>query len=195
MSDNKYHNKYRVDTALAQWHDYDGGIYFITICTKNREHFFGKIEHEEMFLSIIGKHTRQNIEQITSHNPYAEVPLYVIMPNHLHFIVVIDHDKTPHDKRSINISRTQSTVETFPETSLQRMVPIEYATSMQSWLSVVIRQFKQSITRFANENGIDFAWQPRFHDHIIRNNDDLNQIATYIENNVIRWQEDEFYTP
>jgi hypothetical protein len=75
------------------------------------------------------------------------------------------------------------------------MVPIEYATSMQSWLSVVIRQFKQSITRFANENGISFAWQPRFHDHIIRDNDDLNQIATYIENNVVKWQEDEFYTP
>ena len=66
---------------------------------------------------------------------------------------------------------------------------------MQSWLSVVIRQFKQSITRYAHENNIEFAWQPRFHDHIIRNNDELYGISNYIENNVANWKQDEFYTP
>jgi hypothetical protein len=129
------------------------------------------------------------------------------MPNHLHLIVVIYSDKIPHDKRTVDVitkpietfpetsQDKMASKETFQETSLQKKTPIERATEMQSWLSVVIRQFKQSITRFANENNIEFAWQPRFHDHIIRDNDELNGISNYIENNVANWKQDEFYTP
>lgn len=207
MSDSKYKDKYRIPSARAAWHDYDGGSYFITICTKYREHDFGEIEDGKMLLSEIGTHTQKCIEEITQHNPYAEIPLHVIMPNHLHLIVVIDYDKTPHDKRTVDVVATP--VETFPETShnetmaketfqetsLQRKTPIEQATEMQSWLSVVIRQFKQSITRYAHENNIDFAWQTRFHDHIIRDNDEMNGITNYIENNVANWKQDKFYTP
>ena len=207
MSDLKYKDKYRIPSARAAWNDYDGGVYFITICTKYREHDFGEIEDGKMILSEIGTHTQKCIEEITQHNPYAEIPLHVIMPNHLHLIVVIDYDKTPHDKRTVDVVTTP--VETFPETShnetiaketfqetsLQRKTPIERATEMQSWLSVAIRQFKQSITRYALENSIDFAWQTRFHDHIIRDNDEMNGIANYIENNVANWKQDKFYTP
>ena len=192
MSDIKYKDKYRIPSARATWHDYDGGIYFITICTKYREHDFGEIEDGKMLLSEIGTQTQKCIEEITQHNPYAEIPLYVVMPNHLHLIVIIDYDKTPHDKRVVDAVTSK---ETFQETSLQKKTPIERATEMQSWLSVVIRQFKQSITRFANENNIQFAWQTRFHDHIIRDNDEMNGIANYIENNVTNWKEDKFFTP
>lgn len=59
-------------------------------------------------------------------------------------------------------------------------------------LSVVIGGLKRSISKFANENNIPFAWQTRFHDHIVRNQDELNRIATYIENNVAQWQLDEY---
>ena len=205
MSDLKFKDKYRIPSARATWHDYDGGIYFITICTKYREHDFGEIENGKMILSEIGTQTQKCIEEITQHNPYAEIPLYTIMPNHLHLIVVIDYDKTPHDKRTVDIGTMpvshnetmakETFQETFQETSLQKKTPIERATEMQSWLSVVIRQFKQSITRFANENSIEFAWQTRFHDHIIRDNDEMNGIANYIEHNVANWKEDKFYTP
>ena len=146
-----------------------------------------------MILSEIGAHTQKCIEEISQHNPYAEIPLFTVMPNHLHLIVVIDYDKTPHDKRTVDVVTTP--VETFLETSLQKKTPIERATEMQSWLSVVIRQFKQSITRYAHENNIDFAWQTRFHDHIIRDNDEMNGIANYIKNNVANWRQDKFYTP
>jgi len=193
MPDIKFKDKYRIPSARATWHDYDGGTYFITICTKYREHDFGEIEDGKILLSEIGAHTKKCIKEITQHNPYAEIPLYTIMPNHLHLIVVVDYEKTPHNKRTVDV--VTRSVETFPETSLQKKTPIERATEMQSWLSVVIRQFKQSITRFAHENNIEFAWQTRFHDHIIRNNDEMNGIAKYIENNVANWKEDEFYTP
>ena len=89
MSDDRFQNKYRIESARASWHDYDGGSYFITICTKNRERFFGEIVDGEMVLSDIGKYTQKCIEEITQHNPYAEIPQFVIMPNHVHLIVII----------------------------------------------------------------------------------------------------------
>ena len=177
-----FHDKFRVSSARADWHDYNGGAYFVTICTQNREHFFGEIENGEMLLSEIGKYANQNISEIPKHNPYAEIPLWVVMPDHIHMIVIINHDKLPHEKRSI-------VVETFHETSLQVVKPIVRATQMQSWLSVVVRQFKQSVTRFARTKQPYFAWQTRYYDRIIRNQDEMNKIAIYIENNVAKWGE------
>ena len=62
-------------------------------------------------------------------------------------------------------------------------------------LSVVIGGLKRAITRYANQNAIDFAWQTRFHDHIVRDIPEMNHIADYIENNMANWKDDEFYTP
>jgi hypothetical protein len=60
-------------------------------------------------------------------------------------------------------------------------------------LSTVIGGLKRAITRFANDHAIPFAWQTRFHDHIVRNTDELNRIATYIQNNVAQWESDKYH--
>ena len=180
MPDDRFQNKYRIESARASWHDYDGGSYFITICTKHRQHFFGEIVDGEMVLSDIGKYADEQFKNVSSHYPYAEIPLWTIMPNHLHAIVIIDGNKTKYDRR---------VVETWRAASLRDIA------NLQGWLSVVIGGLKSSITRFANENALYFAWQPRFHDHIIRDNSEMNRIASYIENNVAKWVDDEFYTP
>ena len=106
------------------------------------------------------------------------------MPNHLHIIVLIDHNNIPYELRN---------VEAFHGTPLRGEQSITYATQMQSWLSVVIRQFKQSITHFAIQNKISFEWQRKFHDRIIRNTKEMNVIARYIELNVSKWEYDRFY--
>ncbi|MBR6310376.1 MAG: transposase [Paludibacteraceae bacterium] len=186
MNDEKFNHTYRIASARAPWHDYNGGAYFITICTQNHEHFFGEIENGEMHLSAVGRHADECIGRIAEHHPYAQIPLYVVMPNHIHLIVIIDGDETPRNKRNTD-RNGRSGVETFHETSL-RGKPIEYATQMQSWLSVVIRLFKQSVTRYANQNGMPFAWQTRFHDRIVRDQNEMNRIVEYIENNVAKWE-------
>lgn len=61
-------------------------------------------------------------------------------------------------------------------------------------LSTAVGCFKRAVTCFANQNHIVFSWQPRFHDHIIRQTDEMNRIAEYIETNVLRWESDEFYS-
>ena len=71
MADGRWQNKYRIESARAEWHDYDGGIYFITICTKHREHFFGEIVDGAMVLSDIGGYAAEQFRNVSSHYPYA----------------------------------------------------------------------------------------------------------------------------
>ena len=60
-------------------------------------------------------------------------------------------------------------------------------------LSRIIGQYKSAVTNYANEHDIPFAWQSRYHDHIVRNQLEMNRIADYIENNPMRWELDRFY--
>ena len=60
-------------------------------------------------------------------------------------------------------------------------------------LSRIIGQYKSAVTKYANEHDISFAWQPRFHDHIIRNWTEMNHIAQYIQHNPEKWELDRFY--
>ena len=64
---------------------------------------------------------------------------------------------------------------------------------LKKCLGTVVRGLKARITKFANENNIPFAWQTRFYDHIVRNQDEMNRIAEYIENNVAKWDLDKFH--
>ena len=62
------------------------------------------------------------------------------------------------------------------------------------YVASVIRGFKIGVTKYARQHGLQFAWQPRFYDHVIRNHHEINRIAEYIENNVARWDLDELNT-
>ena len=210
MSDDRFQNKYRIESARADWHDYDDGSYFITICTKNREHFFGEIVDGKIVLSDIGKFADEQFKNVSSHYPYAEIPLWTIMPNHVHAIVVISacrdvacnvFEKLTTDNDACNISHAESIcsegdvaryVSTNPTDKNEYMAE---RSPKQGSLAAVIRGLKSAVTKYANENALDFSWQPRFHDHIVRDTPEMNRIADYIENNVANWKDDEFYTP
>jgi len=219
MSTEKFKNKYRIPSARAVWHDYNGGAYFITICTKNKEHYFGEIENAIMHLSEIGEFAQQNLQNIHTHNPYAEIPLFVIMPNHIHIIVFINPDfsnNPPRPRRDVacdvsqgferskKLVRAAKSFDALHETSQDvagRDVAGNVSTNEamveiakhQSLLGFVIGGFKSAVTRFANKNNIEFAWQTRFDDRIIRNQDMMNRVANYTENNVALWQQDRFH--
>ena len=199
MPNERFQNKYRIKPARAIWHDYSGGAYFVTVCTKNREHFFGEIAVETrrapslqtptIRLSPIGQFLYDNLQNITTHYPYAEIPLFVVMPNHWHAIVFIDGNKIPYMRRN-------TTVETGRAPSLPQQTTIneqmQRIDSFKGWLSVMVGGIKSAITKFARNNDIDFAWQTRFHDHIICYQNEMNRIANYIENNPLTWDTDCF---
>ena len=177
---NKFQNKYRIPTARAQWHGYDGGIYFVTICTAERLHLFGEITDSQMLLSDVGRIAYDNFANVTVHYSYAEIPLFTIMPNHIHAIVIINGNGD-NGRDAINRVSTTSTVPTV----------ISRNSMIFKSLGTVIRGVKARISHAAHQNRISFAWQSRFHDRIIRNQEELNRIAEYIENNVAKWDKDE----
>ena len=185
MDETKYKGRYRIPSARAWWHQYNGGTYFVTICTKNREHFFGEIKDGVMTLSELGDYLKQQILSTPQVRPdmNLEIPVFTIMPNHVHLLVIIGENvyNTPVDYAS-----EQKCTDSIDVS--------ENAFSPQRKnLASVIRGIKTATTSYALNNGLWFGWQTRFHDHIVRNIDELNAIACYIENNVAKWSEDEFY--
>ena len=162
----KKHKQYRLPGF-----DYSSNAaYFITIVTKNREHFFGEIKEGEMFLSEIGKYIEDNFKIIESTISHIQIEEYAIMPNHLHLIVTI-------------ITESNSNFE-FKK-GIQPLLPKS--------ISSFINHLKGNIKFWCISNNLSqFAWQPRFHDRIIRNEKEYTAISKYIENNVANWQHDEY---
>jgi len=201
MKTEKYQNKYRIPSARAVWHPYNGGDYFITICTSERLHYFGEIHNGKMQLSELGRKLDELILNITTHNSYCVIPVYQIMPNHVHLIVCIDvRDEVGHVSDETGGIRRDAACHVFTnenETNDKRTVKNEKMQNIAEQcglLSTTIGGLKSALTKYANLNKITFGWQTRFHDHIIRNQEEMNKIATYIENNVTTWENDKFFT-
>ena len=192
-------NKPERKSPRAGWHDYNGGEYFVTICTHNREHFFGTIINYKMNLSEIGIYTAECIAKISELNHDAVVKEYVVMPNHIHLILDV--------VRLGRVGMGQCPIPTvasdydcpIPTAAEQSRQSIEINTEMQrrslskGRVSVIIGSFKSAVTKFARQKGMYFAWQTRFHDHIIRNQEEYYRIATYIRENPNKWDEDCFF--
>ena len=88
---NKFQNKYRIPSSRLQTWDYGtNGAYFITICTQNREHFFGVVQNGTMQLSETGKIAEQLWIEIPNQFPFIELGNFVVMPNHVHGILIIN---------------------------------------------------------------------------------------------------------
>ena len=190
MSEDKYKNRYRIPSARAAWHDYMGGAYFVTICTKDREFYFGKIEDDEMHLSEIGRYADEQFRDVSSNYPYAVVPSYVVMPNHIHAIVLIDDH---YDVCRDAIHRVSESEMQMEPTQDRGGITGHNNPMLYQSLGTVIRGLKARVTHYANEKGLVFAWQSRFHDRIIRNQKDMNETALYVDHNVAKWPEDEMH--
>ena len=179
----------------AQWHDYNGAEYFVTICTKNRLHFFGEIVDGTMQLTDVGKYASHCIMKIGEINPDAKVPISVVMPNHIHMVIVLGGGGgrpshvglpsvgLPHCDSPTNVNSTSG----GKDSEMQRRA------NRCGRLSHIIGQFKSAVMRFSNANRIPFSWQARYYDRIVRNRDEMNQIALYIEQNPMKWEMDRFY--
>jgi len=131
-----------------------------------------------MQLSAIGRFASQELANPKAHHTHISVPIYVVMPNHIHAIVIVG-------SRTERAQQRVSTLVNRIEAPLcEKRIPL---------LSLYINWLKGAITRFARQNGMAFGWQSRFHDHAIRGQADLNKISEYITANPARWKQDCFY--
>lgn len=174
MSD-KFKDKYRIlSTRLSNWDYSKNGYYFITICTKERKHYFGEIVKDEINLSEIGKIVQKYWFEIPKHFNNIELDEFIVMPNHIHGILIINNIifrvETPN--LGVSTKNTQS---------------INWKSGC---LGVVINQYKRICTIQIQKKYPNFSWQSRFYDQIIRNKYSLYFIHQYIKDNPINWNED-----
>ncbi len=190
---NKFQNKYRISSIrLKNWDYGKNGAYFITICTGNREHFFGEIvsvnNENEMQFNEIGLLANKFWAEIPKHFPFVELGNYQVMPNHVHGILIIDKKNVVDD---IVVETLQCNVSTdkngIKNEQMSKISP------KAGTISTIIRSYKSVVTKNGHYIHADFEWQERFHDHIIRDSESFERIQNYIENNVANWKDDKFY--
>jgi len=139
--------------------------YFITVCTKNRCELLATIEDTtsgipHVKLSAYGEITKQYIENISTATPDVFVSNFVIMPNHIHLILVVGNIADSGTPRAVSPTKA------------------------------VIPKVINSLKGLSSKKAGFSLWQRSFHDHIIRNETEYIGIADYIENNPTAWEHD-----
>lgn len=171
----------RKSIRLKDYNYAQNGYYFITICTKNREHLFGKIKQGKLQKTKLAEVADEYWSSIPKFHPNAFLDEFVLMPNHLHGIIIIENNFKQKD--GSNIGHIQI-----------RQNRNEYQKIIPGSIGSIIRGFKAGVTKWAKENiNRKKIWHRNFYEHIIRNDQSLYKIRNYIKNNPISWEEDMFH--
>jgi len=166
----KYQGKYRIPSARwAAWDYSSNAAYFVTICIDGRAHLFGEVVNGEMVLTPLGQAAHACWRAIPEHFPFVVLDAFVVMPNHVHGIIVI--------------AKSDGGVGWEPN---------RFGPQSQN-LASIVRGYKIGVTKFAREHNLPFQWQARYHDHVIRNEGEHERIRAYIIQNPKRWNEDCYY--
>jgi REP element-mobilizing transposase RayT len=175
-----YRSKFRIESSrLKDWDYSTPWWYYVTVCTKNFKSWFGDIKNGKMILNKLGKVVDEEWKKTKEIRKNVELDYYVVMPNHFHGIIIINDVETSRR----DVSKEQKTGHRPVSTELK-----------SNSLGSIIGQFKSICTKRIHSMGNSaFNWQPRFYDHIIRNENDLSRIRTYIQNNPLKWELDEYY--
>ena len=152
----------RKEMRLKDYNYSGSGYYYVTICTHNHLECFGNIVNEAMVLSQFGSIARSVWLDIPNHHPHVQIDEFVVMPNHIHGIIIIDGFVGDRPAYPVNN------------------------------LSVIIGSFKSTVTKKINRlNMSEFKWQRSFYDHIVRTRESLDKIRQYISSNPARLNDDE----
>ena len=179
----KFKNKYRVSSIRLPHWDYGwNAAYFITICTLNRTCFLGDIRDGMMRLSDIGKIVRFEWTQTPVLRPDMNLELgeFVVMPNHFHAILITGENE-------FNQNLVDEAAKHGDSTQANQFAP------QCKNLGSIMRGFKSAVTKKARSIRVDFAWQSRFYEHIIRNEHTFRNKVNYIRNNPNEWEKDQYY--
>ena len=145
-------------------YDYSNcGYYFITICTKDKKCIFGNSENMNEF----GRIASRELSAIETHYDHIFIDKYVVMPNHVHAIIILEY-RTENQQHTIS-----EIVQTF-----KRHSTVEYINLVKQ---CIVQPFDKKL------------WQRSFHDHIIRNEKGYKTISDYIKNNPFMWEQDVFH--
>jgi len=152
------------------------GAYYVTIMTWHRDCIFGEVINDEVILSDFGKIADECWRAIPEHFPFVELGAYVIMPNHVHGIIVIT-----------NGGRGAAMLRPYDDNPNSHKINVKPGS-----LSVIVRSYKSAVSYcIHNEYNATGIWQRNYYEHIIRDEKDLQNKTDYINANPSLWTEDE----
>jgi putative transposase len=176
-----FREQFRIESARRVGWDYGSrGWYFVTICTKDKKCTLGTVSDHKIVLSKAGAIADDEMQRIAKHYSNVTIDRFVIMANHVHAIIVIegDHVYSPHAGDGASPVSTAGSLRATMEMRANSLADI-------------VGGYKAGVTRICHAEGIaDFAWQARFHDHILRSNSTVKATRDYIDKNPEGWVED-----
>lgn len=172
-SNRKYIN--RKSIRLKNYDYTSSGYYFITLVTKNRNQIFGKIEKGKVILNNYGKLLESELLKSEKMRNEISIDYYFIMPNHIHFIVIIEQEDN-HDTQWAN---SRSPLQLRPK-------------SLSSFISGFKAGFTTQLNTIRDTRGAE-VWHRNFYEHVMRNEKELYETRKYIEYNPLNWKDDEYF--
>ena len=159
------------------------GAYYVTVCAHEKKHLFGEIIEGEMKPNQHAEVVRRVWEGLTRRYPAVQVDAFVVMPNHIHGVIVVGAVREPHEVGAIH---------ELPQGEYQRAVH-EPPLRRRMLLPIVLGYFKMQTSKRINEMrdtpGAP-VWQRNYYEHVVRNEDELGKIREYIATNPLRWVRD-----
>jgi putative transposase len=153
------------------------GYYYITICTYDHQCLFGEIENGKSLLNQNGKIVRTEWAKTPVIRPNVSLDEFVIMPNHLHGIIIIDNNVGAHRNVPLHQSSTVG----------------QFGKSISNSIPTIVKLYKSTVTKQINllrKTPAQPVWQRNYYEHIIRNDKELFNIRQYINNNPFQWELD-----
>ena len=167
----------RKQTRLRDYDYSQNGAYFVTICTKEKSHIFGKITNQGMQFTPLGQIAWNEIWNIPIHRKNVEICHAVVMPNHVHLLLLL------LSCRGMTCHAQHNT----------------FGKPLANGLPMIIGAYKAAVTRNAagttSRAPTSGIWQRGYYDHIVRNDTDFQTIWQYIDENPLKWQLDCYFTP
>jgi REP element-mobilizing transposase RayT len=163
-------------SVRLQTHDYARrAASFVTICSHEREYLFGGVLGDVMRPNVLGRAVIECWEALPAHFCGVTYDAFIVMPNHVHAILVLGDVAAPAD-----------------DAKAQPAAPLSPS------LGSIIGSFKSAAARSVNRLRFSPAapvWQRNYYEHIVRNESELACIRRYVTGNPASWREDEYYVP
>lgn len=163
--------RHRRSIRLQNYDYAQSGAYFVTICTQHRACVLGEVVDGQMRLSELGLIAAQGWQWLAEQYAHVQLDAWVVMPNHLHGILVLTDDQ-PHEKGG---SRTAPAVARKP---VGRLVG--------AFKTVTTKQIN-ALNEVADDLLKPLFWQRNYHEHVVRNEADLSRLREYVVNNPMKW--------
>ncbi len=179
MREQRFRSRSRRSIRLPGYDYGQAGVYFVTICAFQQATLFGEITDGAMALNELGKIVSAEWQHVSTVRRNVKLDQFVVMPNHIHGLVIIESCINGDNSRNTTGNRT-----------------MRAGTLQSGSLGAIVGQFKLAVNRQARRLNLYPAhriWQRNYHEHIVRDETSLNEIRRYILENPARWNDDGLY--